>query len=379
MGRGGKYIPQIQGYKAFIPSKLPPKPALKVSSSMAQKIDRAMELLGKVDAIASTLPDINLLISMYVKKEALLSAQIEGTQVSLEDVLSFEGGREPENIADVEEVVNYVKALKKGIHLLEELPLSLRLLCKVHELLMQGTRGAHKTPGKIRQTQNWLGPAGATLADARFVPPPPQEAKKALGELEVYMHKSTLHPLIDCALIHYQFETIHPFLDGNGRLGRLLITLYMFWKKIVSKPILYTSYFLKKNRQEYFDRLSLTREKGDYEQWVNFFLECIIETAQTTLADTKKILALKQPHEKMLARACVTRLTYQALEELFKQPIVQIKDMAQLLNTSFQTATKVLELLESLKIVQETTGQKRNRRYSYVAYLAILEKGTKPI
>ena len=379
MARSGKYIRQLTGYRAFIPSKLPPRPTLTISTKLEKKLTQAMELLATLNGLTEVLPNLDLLISMYVKKAALLSAQIEGTQASLEDLLAYEQGKVPQNIDDVEEVVNYIKALKYGLRRLTKLPMSVRLIKEMHAILMQGARGAGKHPGEVRRSQNWIGPPGSTLTDARFVPPPSQEAKEALGDLERYMHSSKQHPLVTCALIHYQFETIHPFLDGNGRLGRLLITLFLSWKEVLSQPLLYLSYYLKRNKQEYFDRLEWVREKGDYEQWVEFFVDGIIEMAKLTVADTKKILALREKDHRKLGSKQSSALAFQALDFLVVAPIVQVKDVQKRLSVSYQSASKILEQLERHGIVQEVTGQKRNRRYVYMAYLKILVAGTKPL
>lgn len=249
MGRSGSYITQLNGYKAFIPTPLPPEPPLAMSEELTKKLAQASLLIARLDGLAYTLPNTELFISMYVKKEALLSSQIEGTQASLEDVLEFESGMRVHNMSEVEEVVNYVKALNHGIKRLRELPMSLRLIRELHALLLHQTRGQEKTPGEFKRSQNWIGSGNSTLSNAIFIPPPADVSLEAMSALERYMHDDHATPdLIKCALIHYQFETIHPFLDGNGRVGRLLITLYLFWKGIVEKPLLYLSYFFKKKQ-----------------------------------------------------------------------------------------------------------------------------------
>jgi len=264
MRTSGTYIKQTAGYRAFIPASLPPRPAIKLDGKQQRLLSQADMALARLDGLGQVLPGADLFISMYVRKEALLSSQIEGTQASLEDLFEFERGEKPENINDVAEVVNYIKALQYGMQRLDRFPMSLRLIKEIHRTLLEGTRGGSKTPGAFRKSQNWIGPPGCTLNNAAFVPPPPHEADRAMGDLEKYMHNAARFPaLIECALIHYQFETIHPFLDGNGRLGRLLISFYLYWKGVLHKPLLYLSFFLKKYRQEYYDRLNMVRENGE--------------------------------------------------------------------------------------------------------------------
>ncbi len=381
MKRSGYLEPQVAGYKAFIPAPLPPKPLIKIENSLQELLLEATIVLARLDGMATTLPNTDLFISMYVKKEALLSAQIEGTQASLENVFEFEQGAKLENIDDVSEVINYVKALHFGLRELKKIPMSSRLIKKLHSIILRGVRGKHKTPGEFRKTQNWIGPPGSTLNQASFVPPPPQAAQKAMGDLEKYLHKkSTLPTLIDCALIHYQFETIHPFLDGNGRLGRLLITFYLCWKGLLEKPLLYLSFYFKKHRQEYYDRLSMVRESGDYEQWLEFFLKGVIETSQSALLNTKKILQLKEKHKKLLWKEKISSPYAMMLhEKLFYTPLISITDMQLSLDISFQAASNLIGQFESVGIVKEVTGKKREKRYLYSKYLAILSEGTKPL
>ena len=223
------------------------------------------------------LPNLDHIIAMYVRKEALLSSQIEGAQASLEDIFEYEAREKVKNIDDVHEVVNYIKALRHGLDRIKDFPMSIRLIKEIHQVLLADARGKEKTPGEFRYSQNWIGAAGCSLKEASFVPPPPQDAVQAMGDLELFLHKpSALPALVICALVHYQFETIHPFLDGNGRLGRLLITFYLCWKEVLHQPFLYLSYYFKLHRQEYYDRLNAVRTTGDYEQWIAFFLRGVI-------------------------------------------------------------------------------------------------------
>ncbi|PIP16475.1 MAG: cell filamentation protein Fic, partial [bacterium (Candidatus Ratteibacteria) CG23_combo_of_CG06-09_8_20_14_all_48_7] len=271
--RTGILLKQAGGYKAFIPEPLPPDPPLVFDEELQSLLSKADRALARLDGITTVLPNPDLFIAMYVKKEALLSSQIEGTQASLEGVLEFEANLTPkEDINEIKEVVNYIKALNHGIERLKEFPMSLRLIKEIHKILIEGTRGTHKNPGEFRTSQNWIGPAGAPLSDAVFVPPPPDMVLTAMGDFEKFLHGEDKNPpLIRIALIHAQFETIHPFLDGNGRIGRLLITFYLFWKEILSKPLLYLSFYLKKNRAEYYDLLMKVRTERDWESWVKFF------------------------------------------------------------------------------------------------------------
>ena len=379
MNKSGIYLKQPTGYKAFIPAALPPSPPIKLTGNLQNLLSRADMSLARLDGMGYILPNVDLFIAMYVRKEALLSSQIEGTQASLEDLFEFESGEKPENINDVEEVVNYVKALNYGMERLESLPMSLRLIREIHGVLMHGVRGGRKMPGEFRKSQNWIGPAGCTLQEATFVPPPPNEADRAMGELEKYMHtKSGLPVLIDCALIHYQFETIHPFLDGNGRLGRLLITFYLYWKGVLHRPLLYLSFFFKKNRQEYYDRLGMVRNKGDYEQWLIFFLKGVIETADSAIETSKKILELQTNHRQLLWQKKISSpLAVGILERLYYKPYVSVNDIAQDFNISFQGASILVSQLEMAGILKEITGRKRDRRYVYAEYIQILSEGTK--
>jgi Fic family protein len=381
MKRSGLFITQPTNYKAFIPSNLPPNPPINIDTEMQELLQDATMLLARLDGIAYTLPNSEIFIAMYVKKEALLSSQIEGTQASLEDIFEFERGTKPENINDVSEVINYIKALDFGIQRLDEIPMSLKLIKELHAIILQKTRGANKTPGEFKKSQNWIGSAGCTLNNAAFVPPPPKEALDAMGQLEKYMHKKSHFPvLIDCALIHYQFETIHPFLDGNGRVGRLLITFYLYWKDILKKPLLYMSYYLKKNRQEYYDRLTLVRKNDDYEQWIKFFLKGIIEISQSAIENTRRILDLKDQHQKIILKYKSPTLTkIMLLNKLFRTPIISINEVQKEFKITHQSASKLISSFEQLGILKEITGKKRDRKFAYNKYLEILSEGTKPL
>ncbi len=379
MNRSGAYRQQPTGYKAFLPSPLPPNPPIKIEGELQNLLSSADMSLARLDGLGHILPNAGLFIAMYVKKEALLSSQIEGTQASLEDLFEFESGMKPENINDVAEVVNYVKALNYGMERLEEFPMSLRLIKEIHAVLMEGVRGGEKTPGEFKKTQNWIGPPGCTLKDARFVPPPPHEAEEAMGALELYLHQPQQLPvLVDCALIHYLFETIHPFLDGNGRLGRLLITYYLHWKGVMEKPLLYLSYYFRKYRQEYYDRLNMVRDKGDFEQWIAFFLKGVVVTADSAVDAAKQIMELQSRHRNLLWQKKISSpLAVGILEKLFYSPYVSVNDIARDFSISYQASSTLVSQLEGAGILKEITGRKRDKRYIYADYLQILEEGTK--
>ena len=379
MQRSGTYVKQLPGYRAFMPAPLPPKPAVRIEGELQNLLSRADMALARLDGVAEMLPNVNLFIAMYVKKEALLSSQIEGTHASLDDLFAYESGDKLENLNDVTEVVNYVKAMNYGIERLQTLPMSLRLIKEIHAILLQGVRGSKRRPGEFKQSQNWIGPPGCTLNEASFVPPPPHEAMAAMGALEHYFHDKTKLPvLIDCALIHYQLETIHPFLDGNGRMGRLLITFFLYWKEVMHKPLLYLSYYFKKSRQEYYDRLNMVRDTGNYEQWIDYFLKGVVDTAGSATDTARQILELQSRHRRLLWEKKISSpIAVGILEQLFYTPVVSIGQIAGQFDISYQAASTIVSLLEKAGILRETTGRKRNKRFVYNDYLNILAEGTK--
>ncbi len=375
--RAGTNIRQKEGYEAFIPAPLPPKPPLKIDNEIMDVLSKADTAIGRLSGISEALPNPDLFVAMYVRKEAVLSSQIEGTEASLEDVLEYESENRPKTLPnDVTEVVNYVKAMNYGLKRINELPLSLRLVKEIHAELMRGVRGGDKTPGEFRRTQNWIGPTGCTLNNARFVPPPPHEMMQALGDLEKYMHSKPNYPLlIECGLMHFQFETIHPFLDGNGRIGRLLITFFLCHKEILKKPLLYLSHYFKQNRPEYYDRLTAVREKGDFESWITFFLQGIANVAEEACRTSGKIINLKDKDRKKIIEA-YAETSKAALfhEKLFDKPIVSIKDISKIMNTTFPTANDICNKLVKIDVLKELTGKERNRLFAYKDYLDILKK-----
>lgn len=377
--RAGTLITNLSGeaaYKSFTPSPLPPRPAVDVDEETLKLLVEANKQIAILESIATHIPSVNLFISMYVRKEALMSSQIEGTQATLEDVLDpMLDENANRNVADV---INYIKATEYAIERLNKLPLCNRLIKEAHAVLMFGVRGQEKSPGEFRTSQNWIGGGGSTLKNARYIPPAPADMIEAMSDLEKYINADDdLDVLIRSALIHYQFETIHPFLDGNGRVGRLLITLFLMEKKVLTTPALYISYFLKKNRIEYYDRMMEVRMKGNYEQWIKFFLQALLESAQDATETIYKLSAL---HEKntgeidKLGRARATTLA--VFEYLESNPIIEIGKTATTLSMSFNTASAAIKRLEDIGVLAQTSGEKRSRIYSYVAYLDLLREGT---
>ena len=374
--RAGKYVKQGTGFKAFIPAPLPPIPPVALDAELTRLLSEADRSLGRLDGIGSVLPNPDSFVAMYVRQEAVLSSQIEGTQSSLEDVLQFEVDAKGADVPkDVEEVVNYVRAMNFGIKRLEKLPLSLRLIREIHAELLKGTRGAHRTPGEFRRTQNWIGAAGANLANATFVPPPVPEMKEALNKFEQFLHDDSLPVLIHTGLAHAQFETIHPFLDGNGRVGRLLITFLLCERKILHRPLLYLSHYLKMHRAEYYDRLTAIRNDGNWEAWLKFFLRGVGEVSQEAIETARRIFALRDEHRQAINKSMGSSAgsALRLLDYLYEKPIISVRLVEQHLKSSFVTANKMVEQFIKLDILNETTGRQRNRRYAYAPYLALFE------
>lgn len=377
--RAGCWKTNLSGemaYQSFVPSPLPPTPPIEISEDILEQLIKANSQLAILESVATRIPDVDLFVSMYVRKEALMSSQIEGTQATLEDVLDpLIEDNTNRNVADV---VNYIKATEYAIRRLHELPLCNRLLKETHAILMEGVRGQEKNPGEFRYSQNWIGGKGSTLRNAKYIPPSPDDMTEAMSDLEKYINADDrLDGLIRAALIHYQFETIHPFLDGNGRIGRLLITLFLMEKKILTTPALYISYFLKKNRVEYYDRMTEVRSKGNYEQWVKFFLQALAESAKDAIAAIDELTALHDKNVDLVAgmgRASKNAmLVFRYLEA---NPIIEIGKTAEALGITFGTASNVVERLSSAGILEQTTTGRRNRTFAYKDYLAILRKGT---
>lgn len=377
MSRAGRFVQQVEGYKAFLPESLPPSPSLTYDGDLICMLSDADQSLARLDGVTSTLPNPDLFVAMYVRQEAVLSSQIEGTQSTLEDVLQFEidpyGDELP---CDVGEVVNYVAAMNTGLQRLSELPLSLRLIREIHNVLLAGNRGGEKSPGEFRRSQNWIGPSGCTLATATFVPPPVAAMQEALNNLEKFLHDASLPILLQCGLAHAQFETIHPFLDGNGRVGRLLITFLLCSRKVLQRPLLYLSYFLKQNRAEYYDRLTAIRQQGDWEGWLKFFLRGVAEVSREATHSARRILALREEHLRLIRDHEKINSTYglQVLDYLYEHPITTVRLVEKALSSSYATANKVVQQLVELGLLREMTGYERNRRFAYSPYLAVFAR-----
>lgn len=373
--RAGQYVEQIAGYKAFIPNPLPPKPEIIMDQEMWDLLSQADRALGRLDGATDALPNPDLFVFMYVRKEAVLSSQIEGTQASLIDVLEFESqALEPNNPQEVAEVVNYIAAINYGLERLKSFPVSLRLIREIHKELMQGVRGAERDPGEFRRTQNWIGAGGCSLKDATYVPPPPYEMLQSLDNLEKFLHSPQPIPtLIKVGLAHAQFETIHPFLDGNGRTGRLLITFLLCEQNILQRPLLYISHYFKKYRSEYYDRLQAIRESGNWEGWLKFFLRGVYEVAQEAAATAHKIVNLKEEHRQLVLNTMGRKSgnAIALLESLYFRPIFNVEHAEEITSLSYPNANALIKALSDIGLVEEITGQKRNRAFSYAPYLAV--------
>ena len=378
--RAGKYINNLSDdmpYQSFKPAPLPPVPSLTLNNEIVFKLVEASKNLTLLDALANFVPNINLLVSMYVRKEALLSSQIEGTQCTLDDI--FDPLIEENTNQNVSDVVNYIKATEYALDRLNTLPLCNRLIKEAHRILMEGVRGQENNPGEFRYSQNWIGGQNSNIKTARYIPPNVLDMQEAMSDLEKYINSDdSLDPLIQTALIHYQFETIHPFLDGNGRIGRLLITLFLIDKKVISCPALYISYFLKINRIEYYDRMSQVRKTGDYEQWILFFLQALADSSSDAIDTIDKLTKLHNKNMNILddisprQKANVLKV----FNYLEKNPIIDIQKTANALNLSYNTVAKAILLLIDKGILIQSAKSGKAKIYSYFDYLEILRKDT---
>lgn len=372
-GRAGRYITQIGGYKAFIPKLLPPDPPIQRDEEMDYLLSQADTAVGRLDGASEILPNPDLFVMMYVNKEAVLSSQIEGTQASLIDVLAFESdAADPGNPQDVEEVVNYVNALNYGLQRLTTLPLSLRLIREIHGRLMAGVRGAERYPGEFRTSQNWIGHHGSTIETALFVPPPVSDMHTTLNNLESFLHSDKLMPLLlKAGIVHAQFETTHPFLDGNGRMGRLLITFILCQQSVLRRPLLYLSHFFKLNKAEYYEYLQRVRDEGDWESWLKFFMRGVYQVAQEATITARNIVQLRERHRAIIAEHFQRSAgpAYRLHEHLFERPIITIKGVASVTNQAYANANNLVMKFQEHGILQEMTKQQRNRRFIYTEYL----------
>lgn len=367
--------------RAFIPPPLPPNPPLRLDG-LQLHLERANQALGRLDGLTSVLPEVTRFLYAYVKKEAVLSSQIEGTQSSLSDLLLHEQGGTPGvPLDDLTEVSNYIAALYHGLQRMEEgFPLTLRLLREIHGVLLCQGRGSEKEPGEFRRSQNWIG--GTRPGNALFVPPPPSYVLPCMGELELFLHRRDdgLPALIRAGLAHVQFETIHPFLDGNGRLGRLLITLLLWEAQVLRQPILYLSLYLKTHRQIYYDLLTKVRTEGAWESWMEFFLDGVTETCGQAISSAQRILALLEEDRRRIEQSGLAAATLLRMHQhAAARPILTISRAAEALNISFPTASNAIAQLQRLGILSEVTQRKRGRMFAYGRYLAILDEGTAPL
>ena len=378
--RAGTLVSNLSGemaYESFRPAPLPPNPPIEVSGELLTKLIDANKKIATLEGLSSRIPNMGLFVSMYVRKEALLSSQIEGTQCTLEDILNPLIDNNTNR--DVSDVVNYIRATEFALERLKTLPLCNRLIKETHAVLLESVRGQEKNPGEFRYSQNWIGGQGSTLRNARYIPPNPDDMLTAMSDLEKYINSDdTLDPLIQAALIHYQFETTHPFLDGNGRVGRLLITLFLMEKGILSTPALYISYYLKMNRIEYYDRMTQVRRTGDYEQWISFFLQAFADSAEDAIHTIDRLTALHDKNTKLFDALTKRQRTsvLKVFSYLESNPIIDIQKTATALEMSYNTVSKVVSILIGDGILEQTDKSGKTKIYSYIEYLDILRKDT---
>jgi len=376
MGRSGQFIP-TGGIRVFHPADLPPEPDIDLAA-LQPVLAEANIALGRVDSIVDFIPDPDLFVFMYIRKEAVLSSQIEGTQASLSDLLEYEADipvRPYGGPRDVKEIANYVAAMNLGLDSLEELPLSMRLLKEVHGYLLPGTRGGNRAPGSVRKIQNWIGPEGSDAAHSVFVPPPPNELDDLLTNLELYFHRDdSLPAIVRAGVCHAQFETIHPFLDGNGRLGRLLVTLMLCERGVLRRPLLYLSAHFKQHKDTYYDWLNEVRETGNWEGWLRFFLEGVRDVANGACENARSVLSLQRELSERVSESSISgQNAFKLLGLLYKHPVLTVADAEKLLDTSFSTANSLVAQFEALGILAEITGRKRGRVFRFQPYLKCLQ------
>ena len=371
--RAGRYERQRLGYEAFIPKPLPPDPPLRWTDELLGALSEADRALGHLNGVSRSLPNPDLFVAMYVRREALYSSEIEGIHSTLDDLLTIEVNESPEGAgADLTATYNHVQAMNIGLDLLSDAPLAEPLILAVHRQLLQGVRGEERNPGELRRRQNWIGPEGCTVESAHFVPPPPEEVPDAMADLEDYLGTRTTPPLVVAGLAHAQFETIHPFGDGNGRVGRLLITLYLTERGLLHKPLLYPSLYLKQNRLEYYERLNRVRHRGDWEGWLRFFLDGIRIAADDAVRTAIQLSALRETHLRLAGTEQLGRYAVPLLDLLATQPRLTIKYATEQLRTTPATTARLLDRMSELGVVTEVTGQRRNRVYSYSPFLDVL-------
>jgi Fic family protein len=370
----GKLVRATGGYWAFVPNALPP--AIQWDTELVSQVSRADLAVGTLSGLGETLPNPHLLIYPFIRREAVLSSRIEGTQSSLSDLLLFEA-TQVEKQRDVKEVQNYARAMEYGLKRLVELPLSLRFIRELHSILMEGVRGERATPGEFRQSQNWIGSAGAVLDEATYVPPPVPEMQECLSQLEKFLHaKTRLPPLVEAALVHYQFEAIHPFLDGNGRIGRLLVTLLLCQKNVLSKPLLYLSAFFEKHRPEYYELLLNVSHSGQWREWIEFFLQAVTEQSDDAVSRSRHLLELLRNYSQLAREKHLPPTAGQLIELIFMKPVLNAKTAQELLKVSYPSAQYALTSLENAGILTEITGRKRAKAYAAKEILKALDGET---
>lgn len=373
--RAGHYQLQPSGVRAFIPAPLPPDPPVRISDNLQQVLSDADRALGRLDGSVLTLPNPDLFVLMYVRKEAVLSSQIEGTQSSLQDLLAAESHLlSRSEKGDVGDVVNYVAAMNHGLARLRELPVSVRLIREIHAELMKSARGGNLAPGEIRTSQNWIGARGATPAEATFVPPPPGDVPRALGDLETFLNgPAALPALITIGLAHAQFETIHPFLDGNGRIGRLLITFLLVQTNLLQKPVLYLSHYFKRHRRAYYEHLQAVRDHEDWESWLAFFLTGVAEVSADAAETARRILLMRETHRKAVTERLgrAAGAGHRVLESLYDRPVLSVDGIRKLTGTTYPAANALAARLQEIGVLTEITGRARHRRFRYDAYVSL--------
>ena len=367
-------------YWAYVPYSLPAK--IEVDWELANLLSKAAITLGELSGAGQLLPNPHLLIRPFIRREAVMSSRIENTQSGLDDLFLFEADEtEPPPVSDVKEVVNYVRAMEHGIKRLQELPISSRLICEIHGILMEGARGEHATPGEMRTSQNWIGSPGCTLMDATYVPPPVPEMKACFSDLEKYVHSdATEPPLIQCALVHYQFEAIHPFVDGNGRIGRLLITFMLLEKRLLSQPLLYLSDFFEQHRNEYYELLLNVSQKGNWKGWLTFFLNGVRQQSEDAVATVQKLIALQNRYRALATGRKVPKVVNRLIDYLFANPYISVSQLSKAWGMAFPTVQRGVDYLVEKGILGEITGGRRNRLFvAHEIFNTIMTERTKSL
>jgi Fic family protein len=369
--RAGEFVAQAGNYSVFVPANLN---ALRLQlEPFVKLLSEADQEVARLGLATEFLPNPDLFVSMYVRKEAILSAQIEGTQASMSDLLDFEAGagrREKRN--DVEEIKNYITALNYGVEQLDELPICMRLVRQIHERILQGVRGRQRNPGYVRDNQNWIGPGGCSIEEATYVPPPANLLGELLSDLETFINADERYPiLIRAALVHQQFESIHPFWDGNGRVGRLLVTLMLIDHGTLKEPTLYLSDFFKRHRQEYYEALQRVHDEDDLEGWIKFFLRGIRNVSRDGTETARQILSMRDQHRRLVSEFDNTGSGHALLDELFQKPAVTVRQVEEIIQKSYPVANRLVGEFEKYGLLVEVTGQTRNRRYHYEPYLGL--------